>query len=281
MIDLKTILDKYDVRPVHERGQNFLVDEKILHAIVEGADVRPGSAVLEIGPGPGTLTAELLASGATVVAVELDRRFYGLLRERFSGLNFRLIEGDVLSFSNQELSAAFGTSVGPPAYSVVANLPYGITSAVLEKFLLEEPKPRALTLMLQREVADRLLAGRGAMSSLSVMVQVMGEPHRVINVPRGAFRPAPKVDSAVIHIAIRDRSQLSAFFGDNISAGSFFRIVRTGFAAKRKKLRNSLMALGREAAEIENCLNKAKISLDARPEQLLPADWLRLVSALS
>jgi len=280
MLVIKDLLEKYGIRPVHDRGQNFLVEEKVLSGIADGAEIRPGDAVIEIGPGPGVLTAELLARGAEVVGVELDRRFYPLLRDRFVGQKFRLLEKDALSVSNRDLVAAFGRPPGQETYSLVANLPYGITSAVLEKFLLEEPKPLSLTLMLQREVADRLLAGRGDMSSLAVMVRVMGEPRRVMNVPRGAFRPSPKVDSAVIHIRVFDQSHLAAFFGDKLSPDAFIRIVRMGFSAKRKKLKNSLGQLGLEGSVLEKSLNEAKIPPDSRPEQLLPEDWRRLALAL-
>lgn len=275
--DLRAQLEAYGIRPLKDRSQNFLLDESAVAALAAAAGVRPGEALVEIGSGPGILTAELLKRGATVAAVELDPKLCRLLRERFPASAFRLIEGDALEIANAELSRAAGA--GERGYRVAANLPYAITSATLEKFLLGEPKPRSLTLMLQREVADRILAKPGEMSSLAVLVQALARPRRVRDVPAGAFWPPPKVDSAIIHMDLKNDAELAQQFR-NYPQDKFFRIVRAGFAGKRKQLKNSLRALSLPPEQLEKALTEAKISQTARPEELSVRQWSELVSKL-
>src|SRR3954454_9385015 len=185
------------IRARHSLSQNFLADTDVLDAILAEADPAPGRRVLEIGPGLGLLTAALLASGAEVTAVELDRGLAAFLRDRFDGVEtLRLIEGDAL---DQDLVGL----VAPP-YDVVANLPYHITSPILHRLLGEPPRADRLVLMVQREVAERIAAQPGAMSYLSVFVQVHARARVAFRVPREAFEPAPKVESAVVVLETYD-----------------------------------------------------------------------------
>ncbi len=260
-------------RAVHDRGQNFLIDHAAVHALADAAGFQAGDAVVEIGPGPGILTEELLSRGARVLAVELDARFLDDLKAKFAGQSLIIENKDINEMGNAALAAALG--VGAGGYRVAANIPYNLTSRIIERFLTEEPRPASLTLMVQREVADRLLAGAGEMSSLAVLVRTYGDPSRVRNVPRGAFRPTPKVDSAVIHIRVRTGPELSSFFGE-VDKHRYFELVRAGFAAPRKKLRNTLAGFFGTPANAEEAIKKAEISENSRPEELLPEDWLRL-----
>jgi 16S rRNA (adenine1518-N6/adenine1519-N6)-dimethyltransferase len=265
---------KNEVRPVHERGQHFLMDETAVEALADAAGIVPGQPVVEVGPGPGVLTAELLARGANVVAVEIDARFAEHLEKIFINKPFNLLRGDVLDMPNRDLAAAVGAN-DDGSYVVASNLPYCITSAALSKFLLNHPLPKSITVMIQREVADRLLAKSGEMSQLAVLVQTLGQPKKIRNVPRGAFKPAPKVDSAIVHIDVRQPLERAAFFGD-IDSLRYSDLVRAGFSAPRKKLRNTLAAIFGSSEAAEQALNQAKISPNSRPEELTPEEWLRL-----
>jgi len=279
--DIKKLLEQYGIRPLRGRSQNFLLDEAVVAAMVGAADVGPGSSVVEIGPGPGILTEMLLRSGAEVVAVEIDQKLCRLLRQRFSGPAFHLIESDILETANVRLAGSFaGPARRSGAYVVVANLPYAITTLILEKFFFEEPRPASLTIMVQREVADRILAAPGDMSSLAVMVQSLGRPRRVLDVPRTAFLPAPRVDSTVIHIDLKKADEMSSFFG-SVPADKFFAVVRRAFSQRRKQLKNTLKNFCSDPKMLENAMFKAKINPSSRPEELAPKDWVALAAALN
>lgn len=286
--ELHELLSSHDARPIKARGQHFLLDESVVQKMTDAAEVQVGDVVLEIGPGPGILTAELLKWGAEVTAVELDLKMGEILKTRFGEQkNFHLLSGDVLKKSNLSLRDAGSLSLravpgarrGNPAavepYKVVANLPYNITSKILQKFLLEDPKPQSLTIMIQKEVADRILAEPGDMSSLAVMVQTYGEPSRVVEVPPGAFYPPPQVKSTVIKIKVKSQKELETFFGQ-VRPERFFGLVQQAFAAPRKQLKTSLKSFSPEKA-----LDQAKISPMARPEELSVIDWLSLTKNVS
>lgn len=275
--ELKQMLQDAGLNPVHDRGQNFLMDESVVEKMIAAAGVSPTSRVLEIGPGPGLLTEALLTTGAEVVAVEIDSRLSRFLRQRLAEQErFKLVEQDVLEISNQSLAQLVG---GGDNWQVVANLPYAITSAVIEKFIFEEPRPRTVTLMLQREVVDRLLARPNKLSSLAVMVQALAMPQWVTNVAKGAFWPAPKVDSAVIHIQLKTAAEQREFLGD-LTVSFFEKIVRLGFAQRRRQLKNNLAALKLNPEQISNALELAKIKLTARAEELTPENWRNLAHQL-
>lgn len=280
---LRDLLAPYGIRPLKDRGQHFLLDDRVVERMVDAAAVAPGDRVLEIGPGPGILTAALLSKGAEVVAVELDLKLQALLRGRFGAEpRFRLVEGDALGFPNADLVARFPASAGsPPAtYKVVANLPYNITSDALRKFLLEDPVPSSVTVMIQREVADRILAAPGDMSALAVFVRTFGEVGRVANVPAGAFLPPPKVDSAVIHITRKSRSSLDEFFRP-VGEERYFSVVRAAFAGKRKQLRNSLKGLAASESALNAAFLRSGVPPERRPEELTVEQWRSLASALT
>jgi 16S rRNA (adenine1518-N6/adenine1519-N6)-dimethyltransferase len=287
--ELRELLGRHGIRPVRDRGQHFLLDESVVAAMADAAGVSDGDRVLEIGPGPGILTETLLSRGAEVVAVEIDRRLASLLRERFAPAlsaaegsdaegPFRLVEGDALSFANADLAARFSR---PGAYKVVANLPYGITTDALMKFIEEEPRPSSMTVMVQREVADRILAGPGEMNALAVAIRSAADADRVVNVPRGAFLPPPRVDSAVIHIRLWNAGERERFLG-GADPAVFSRVVRAAFAAKRKKLRNGIAGIAAErGTDAETALVQAKIDPSARPEEVGLGGWAALARSLT
>jgi 16S rRNA (adenine1518-N6/adenine1519-N6)-dimethyltransferase len=268
--ELRRLLEELGIRPYKGWGQSFLIDPTVPARMVALAGVTPGEVVVEIGPGLGVLTDPLLAAGARVVAVEIDPRLVAFLRQRFAGQErLRLVEGDVLRMALDEL-----VPPGEP-FQVVANLPYAVTAAALRHLLAGPRRPRQLVVMVQREVAQRLVAAPPAMSLLAVSVQFFGQPRLAQTVPAGAFYPVPKVDSAVVTLAIGQPP-----LPDAAQAG-FFRLAAAGFGQRRKTLANSLTAgLGLDRATIVAGLMAAGIAPERRAETLPVADWLRLYQAL-
>ena len=268
---IRPLLERLGVRPYKGWGQSFLVNPGVPRRIVEVAGVRPGDLVVEVGPGLGVLTEPLLAAGARVVAVEIDPRLAAYLRERFAGeVRLRLVEGDILRLAPAELAPA-----GEP-YQVVANLPYSVTSAVLRHVLAGPRRPVQVVVMVQREVAERIVAGPPEMSLLAVSVQFFGRPRLALRVPAGAFYPPPKVDSAVVAVTIQEPPLPEA------EHDAFFRVVAAGFGQRRKTLANSLGAgLGLSRPAVVAALTGAGIDPQARAETLAVPDWVRLYGAMS
>lgn len=270
------------VRPKRFLSQNFLVDVDVLEAILAEAAVEPGRRILEIGPGSGILTAALLEAGAVVTAVELDRRLVEGLRGRF-GAALRLARrrpgapGGLVLVEGDALEVDLGALVAEP-FDVVANLPYHITSPILHRLLGEPPRPDRLVLMVQREVAERIVAPPGAMSYLSVFVQYHARPRIARLVPPEAFDPPPEVWSAVLVLEARAAAERL----DPVAEEELWRLVQAGFRERRKMLRNVLARnLPVEAARIEAALAAVGIAADRRPQTLGVADWLALRAALS
>lgn len=270
------------VRPRRALSQNFLVDESVLEAILAEAAVEPGRRILEIGPGAGILTAGLLEAGAAVTAVELDRRLVARLQERFGPAlrlarrrpgapgSFVLVEGDALDV---DLAALI-----EPPFDVVANLPYHITSPILHRLLGEPPRPERLVLMVQREVAERIVAGPGAMSYLSVFVQYHARARIALLVRPEAFEPAPEVWSAVLVLDVRPAGERL----EPAAEDELWRLVQAGFRERRKMLRNVLVrGLPLPASRIEAGLAAAGIAGERRPQTLTVDEWLALRAALS
>lgn len=259
------------VRPKRSLGQNFLVDPAYLGRIVEAAELSAEDRVLEVGPGPGNLTAGLAARAGRVVAVELDDRLQDELRAKFAAQpGVTIVHGDILALDACEL---MGEDAG---YKVVANLPYYITSAVLRHLLEAACRPAMMVVMVQREVAERMCAGPGAMSLLAVSVQFYAAPRVVFRVPAGAFYPRPKVESAVVRLDVRAEPAVT-----DVPAARFFEVVRAGFGQKRKQLVNSLSAgLGMGKDRVYAALGRAGLDPRRRAETLALAEWRALCLAL-
>jgi 16S rRNA (adenine1518-N6/adenine1519-N6)-dimethyltransferase len=276
---VRELLDKYNLRPRKGLGQHFVADPNILRKIVEAAELSSEMAVLEIGPGLGTLTRLLARAAGRVVAVELDQAMIGLLREELAYLpNLELVQGDILQLDPASLmhDPQFPNLQSPPTYIVVANLPYYITSAAIRHLLEADPPPRRLVLTVQREVAERMVARPGAMSMLAVSVQFYGRPRIVAKIPAGAFVPPPKVDSAVVRIDTYDSTPVQV-----PGTETFFRVVRAGFGQKRKQLKNALAAgLGVPSAEVVAALTRAGVDPHRRAQTLSLDEWASLVREL-
>ena len=261
----------------HALSQNFLADGDVLQTIVREADAAPRRRIVEVGPGLGVLTAELLAVGAAVTAVELDRRLVEYLRERFRGEqkqppgtvgSLRLIEGDVLELHPEELAV--------PPYEVVANLPYHITSPVLHLFLGAAERPERMVLMVQREVAQRIAAPPGSMSYLSVFVQYQARVRIAFGVPATAFEPEPAVESAVIVVEPFDADDRL----DPDAEDGLWRLVQASFRERRKMLHNVLARqLPLDPERVTAALATAGIDPNRRPQTLAVGEWLALHEA--
>lgn len=270
MTDVRSVLHRYGLEPSKDLGQHFLTDERALARIVAAAELTPEEAVLEVGAGVGNLTRRLAPAAGRVVAVEIDRRFLPVLQaelEEFS--NVEVVWGDILALDP-------ATLMGDRPYKVVANLPYGITSAVLRHLLEARVPPQRMVVTVQREVAERVVARGGRMSLLAVSVQFYGQPRLLFRLRPGAFYPPPEVESAVLRI---DRYPQPPVEVEDREA--FFRLVRAGFTHPRKQLANSLAAgLGISPSEAARLLAVAGIDPQVRAERLSLADWARLVRAL-
>lgn len=249
-------------------GQNFLNSHAVARDIVAAAMLTSGDTVLEIGPGKGFLTEGLLASGAHVIAVEKDDRMIPLLAEKFAeaitGHRFTLIHGDIVELLEKN------TLEIPPHYKLVANIPYYITGFLLRAFLERDNKPERMILMVQKEVADRIVARDKKESILSIAVKAYGTPRLVKRVPARYFTPAPNVDSAVI--AVENISGKN--FENKTHEKHFFEIMKAGFAHKRKQLAGNLRELFGDRT-LTN-LEEAGISPTARGEDISLTQWLNL-----
>jgi 16S rRNA (adenine1518-N6/adenine1519-N6)-dimethyltransferase len=269
---LKSLLADHGISPLKARGQHFLLDDAVIVKMIDAAGIVKGDAVVEIGPGPGILTEALVAAGAGVVAVELDPALADLVESRFDKEQVRVIRRDARHVSNAELLHALGD---PASYKVVANIPYGITSDTIVKFLREAPLPTSMTLMVQREVADRIIASPPDMSALAVTVQCLSDAKKIANVPAGAFLPPPKVDSAVIHITMK----AAASVPDPVVEEAL-RLAHAAFTERRKQLRNTLTRLYPEN-RLNTAISEAGSRLEERPERLTAAQWIALARALT
>ncbi|MHB1118376.1 MAG: ribosomal RNA small subunit methyltransferase A [Minisyncoccota bacterium] len=286
-----SILKVYKLKQIAMRakkslGQNFLNSKTVARDIVRAAELASADTVLEIGPGKGFLTEELIASGAHVIAVEKDDRMIPLLSEKFAEEitqgRFTLIHGDIVELLEGN------TLPIPPSYKVVANIPYYLTGYLIRAFLEARDKPERMILMLQKEVAERIVArppahharagdkkpldsARGKESILSIAVKAYGTPRIVKKVPARYFTPAPNVDSAVL--AIKNISNKN--FIDGITEKNFFEILKAGFAHKRKKLAGNLRELFGDKTLM--MLDQAHIDPNARAEDITLDQWVALV----
>ena len=263
----KKLLEKYHLRPHKGLGQNFLSDDTVLSVIADAAGIPEHAAVLEVGPGLGSLTRHLADRAERVVAVELDKDLIPVLRKEFADSpNVEIVHGDILEFSPDEY---FSSS----DYYVAANIPYYITSAVIRHLLEGKARPKQLALTVQKEVAERICAEPGRLSLLALSVQVYGKADMPMIIPAAAFYPEPKVDSAVVRIELFDEPLVPPEQMDD-----FFALAKAGFGQKRKTLRNSLSSnLHISGAEAEALLQGAGIDPMRRAETLSIEEWRRML----
>ena len=258
-------------KPNKQLGQNFLKSAEIAKKIAEAGEIKKSDTIIEIGPGTGILTEELVKTGASVFAIEKDYELTTKLRNTYKNTkNLKIIHQDALWFSLDLI---------PENYKVVANIPYNITSPLVRKFLEDKNKPSIVVMMIQKEVAERICAKAGSSDRglLTLMVEFYADAEILFEVGKQNFYPVPKVDSAVIKLTLRPRSGQA----DNIDEKIFFKIVKAGFASKRRQIHNSLSATLRIDKEtMEKVLKKANIEPTLRGEDLAFEQWVELYKEL-
>lgn len=262
--ETKYLMNKYNITANKSYGQNFLIDENVVSGIVEKAEVSKKDLVIEIGPGLGTLTSFLLESAGKVICIELDTNMLRILNDRFKLYNnFELINDDVLKVNLQELISKNSEFEN---VKVVANLPYYITTPIIMKLLEEKLNLTSITVMVQKEVAERLTEKPGGKNtgSITYSINYYTEPETVLEVPKDCFIPSPKVDSSVIKLNVLKEPKIKVLDED-----LFFKVVKCAFLQKRKTLVNSLSNSGiLNKDEIESILNELNLDLRVRAEQL-------------
>ncbi len=245
-------------------GQHFLANDYYAKMLADAVAVRPGETIVEIGPGKGALTKHLLATGASVIAVEKDEVLAAALSVLFPAAQLSVVEGDVRDFA-------------PPAcsYVLAANIPYYITGEIIRQFLTATHQPRAMALLIQKEVAERIVARDGKESLLSLSVKAYGTPRIITKVGKGNFNPPPSVDSAIILIENISRARF-----EHLEENDFFKVLRAGFASKRKILASNLAkTYGKEP--VLRAFSACDIEEKARAEDLSLDTWLALARALA
>jgi 16S rRNA (adenine1518-N6/adenine1519-N6)-dimethyltransferase len=265
-LNISALLRAHGLAPKKSLGQNFLIDPAALERIVEAAEIAPGAAVLEVGPGLGSLTRYLALAAERVVAVELDMGLIPVLEDVLGDFdNVEIVHGDILELDPARL-------MDQPGYWVVANIPYYITSNLIRHLLEAQHKPARLVLTVQREVAERITAKPGDMSLLALSVQVYGQARVVRRIPASAFYPPPKVDSSAVRVDLFPQPLVPPEDLD-----IFFRLAKAGFGQKRKTLRNSLSAgLHLSGSQAAALLEAAEIDPQRRAETLSIEEWKRL-----
>ena len=264
------ILKTFNIHMSKKLGQNFLIDADIGRGIVDAADIRPGERVLEIGPGIGTLTQGLAEAGAEVTAVELDKKLPAVLAKTLEGYeNVRIVQGDILKVNIPEI-------MGSEPFKVAANLPYYITTPIIMTLLERRLPISRLVTMVQKEVADRMVAepGTKAYGALSVAVQYYTQPHVELDVPPRSFIPAPEVDSVVIVCDVREEPPVTV-----ADEKLFFRVVRAAFGQRRKTLSNALKGAGFDKELIRTALPAAGIDGTRRGETLSLTEFAAIATA--
>lgn len=266
----------YEINPARSKGQNFLINEAVYDEVIRSADLKKTDLVLEVGPGLGFLTGGLAAKVKQVTAVELDDKLADFLKLGLATTevkNIKVINQDILKIKFSDLG--FGTS----PYKIVANLPYNISSFFLRIYLSGEYAPELMVLLLQKEVATRICAQAGNMSLLAVSVQYFATPEIIKIVAPENFWPAPKVESAIIRLKPKDKASR---YKDKKQEDLFFRLVRVGFSAKRKMLKNNLAGgLSLDARALEEVLVFKGYNPKIRAEDLSLSDWQKLFAALA
>ncbi|MBA7606353.1 Ribosomal RNA small subunit methyltransferase A [subsurface metagenome] len=270
LAETKQLLRRFNLRARKRLGQRFLIDGDVLQRILSAAELSADDIVLEVGPGLGILTRELAQRARRVIAIELDDKLANFLKQELVSFpNVMIINEDILKIEPATLLAR------PERYKVVANLPYYITSPVLRHFLEATLKPNLMVVMVQKEVAEAIVAGPGKRSLLSISVQFYGRPTIIGKVPANSFYPAPEVDSAILRIDLYPKPAVAV---DDTEG--FFGTVRAGFASPRKQLANSLaQGLGWPKADVLSVLAEASIAPQRRAETLTLEEWAQLRQA--
>lgn len=257
MLHTRAELKKMNIKPIKHKGQNFLISEPMISKIAQAADIKPGETVLEIGPGTGTLTQALLATGAKVIAVEKDKTLIQLLSSKFQAPSSK----NKPTITNEDILEFDETTIKPP-YKIVANIPYYLTGQLIQKFLMSPNKPKELILMVQKEVGERITSRPPKANYLSSLVGFLAEAEILFRVPKENFWPRPKVDSAVIRITPR-RGRPAA------SPQEFVRFIRSAFKQPRQTLYNNLRKAGKISTDtLDSVFAKLELDKKIRPQNL-------------
>lgn len=278
---LRRLCQRYDIRPDRDAGQHFLINREVLAATVAAAEISPTDTVLEIGPGFGTLTAQLAQRADRVIAVELDPKLVTAAKEILKPFsNVEIIQGNFLTLPPDSYN------LPPTTYKLVANLPYGITGRFFRRMFQGEQRPERLVVMVQAEVAARLTAPPGKLSLLGVLAQLHSLPRVSVNAGREDFWPRPAVDSAVVVLPVRPHAELQRMLGE-VTAEEVMRLARIGFAARRKTLANNLRTLRSLTLSpsggktgLETTLSEAGIHALTRAQELSVEQWITLAKKL-
>jgi 16S rRNA (adenine1518-N6/adenine1519-N6)-dimethyltransferase len=265
--ETKFFLKQNNILPSKSRGQNFLISEDVLENIISSANLKSGENVLEIGPGIGTLTRALIRENVNLKVIELDKELVKVLEPLAKLNNFEIIFNDVLKINLEKILAIDFLK----NYKIVSNLPYNITSRFLRIFLEHQYPPQEMVLMLQKEVAERIINKDGKWSKLSVMCNFYATPEYLFTVSKSSFLPEPKVESAVIKFKIKTPPQ--------IDQQKFWQLVKVGFSSKRRTLINNLASgLKIEKEKAKEILENVGLDQKIRAEKLEIEDWINLSS---
>lgn len=266
--ELKDYFRARGLKPKDYLGQNFLIDGNVLDQILKVAELKPTDVVLEVGPGLGVLTRRLAEKASEIWAVEKDQKLIPLLRVELKGQkNVHIVHEDILRFNIAENIKT--------EYKVVANIPYYLTSKLIQNFLEISHQPKLLVLMVQKEVGERMVAGTGELSLLGISVQIYSDPEIAVQVSRESFWPMPEVDSVILKITPKDK------YPELTDKKLFFRILKIAFAGKRKQIANSLVnGLKWDKEKIVDLLKLAKIDPMKRPQDISIEEWIRIYKAL-
>ena len=255
-----SILNKYSLRANKKLGQNFLINEEIIDSIVEKAEITKDDVIIEIGPGIGSLTNALLTKCEKVIAVELDQNMVEILKKRFAVFdNFEVIHQDILKTNIHEIIKNYDS------VKVVANLPYYITTPIIMKLLEDRLKLKSITVMVQKEVGERICATHEEKEygAISVSVQYYTSPKIIIDVPKDNFLPSPEVDSCVVRLDLLEKPRVSVN-----NEKLFFKLVKGAFTQRRKTINNSLTCCGKSKEIIKQVLEELSIDTRLRAENL-------------
>jgi len=275
--ETKFIMDKYNIKADKSLGQNFLIDDEAVAGIVDAASITKEDLVIEIGPGLGTLTKELLEKAGKVICIELDKRMIDILQDRFSIYdNFELINNDVLKVDLKEIIK----NANMKNVKIVANLPYYITTPIIMKLLEDRLDIETITVMIQKEVADRLVTepGKGDTGAITYAINYYTNPKRVLEVPNTSFIPAPKVNSSVIRLEVLEEPSVKVENEEKL-----FELIKVAFMQKRKTLVNALTNSGKYGSkeQIEKALTELNLDLRIRPEKLTLNQFADLTNKIS
>ena len=265
------LLNQYGLKAKKKFGQNFLINKDVIDKIIEKSEVCMDDIVLEIGPGLGTLTKELLKNAKRVIAVELDEDMVNILKARFDNENLEIINEDILKIDLNKITEKYGK------IKVVANLPYYITTPIIMKLLESKYDISSITVMVQKEVGERICSTKDDRenSSITISINYYAKPHIIIDVPKEDFYPSPEVDSCVIRLDVLDKPPVEVN-----DEKKFFKLIKSAFSQRRKTILNSLSSGEFSKEQVLNALEKLNIDTKLRAEDLSIYDYANIANKL-